>query len=226
MVIIDTDLSLMSGIEKTEWLSNNMAQTKMSHAMRRGVCGVGTNDATYCVQVMVDGIAFRCPAYDTWSRMLKRCYSQKWHEKKPTYVGVSVSTEWLVFSSFREWWIRNQVDGYELDKDLIGCGTQYNASSCIFVPTWLNSFLNDCHRRRGDHPIGVDFHSSKGMFRSRCSNPQTHHNEHVGYFASADEAHKAWMARKLSIANELKPEMDFIDKRIYESVVIAISSAK
>jgi len=32
--------------------------------------------------------------YDVWSSMIKRCYSEKYHRNKPTYIGCSVVKEW------------------------------------------------------------------------------------------------------------------------------------
>jgi len=58
--------------------------TKQSIAQRKLVYGVGINDAEYQVNPAIDGSRVMCPAYAAWHGMMKRCYSDKYHNKKPT----------------------------------------------------------------------------------------------------------------------------------------------
>lgn len=39
--------------------------------------------------------------YETWKGMLRRCYSELYHKKEPTYKECSVCDEWLLFSNFK-----------------------------------------------------------------------------------------------------------------------------
>ena len=91
------------------------------------VCGVGINDAGYVVMefetIIVDGKRKRkrvwaCPYHQTWKGMLERCYSTKFQERNPTYIGCTVSKEWLVFSNFRAWMMTQDWQGKHLDKDI------------------------------------------------------------------------------------------------------------
>lgn len=83
--------------------------------------------------------------YVTWLHMLRRCYSKKFHEKYPTYEGVTVCDRWQCFQNFCEdisklygyaQWKDNS--GYELDKDII-CEADgifpkvYSMLTCMFV---------------------------------------------------------------------------------------------
>lgn len=43
------------------------------------------------------------PYYVKWYQMLRRCYSEAWHKKKPTYKGYQVCEEWRYFSNFKAW---------------------------------------------------------------------------------------------------------------------------
>ena len=192
----------------------------------RLVCGVGVNDADYLTQPIIDGKRVRCPAYEAWRRMLTRCYSAKHHRRGPTYIGVKVCEEWLSFMAFRKWWVENQVDGWQLDKDLLGDGKTYSQESCIYIPQWLNSFVNDNGASRGVTPIGVSFYRKSGMYRASCNNTRTGNVEHIGMFSSADEAHMAWRKRKILLAKSLKGDMDEIDGRLYSSVVAIIESLR
>lgn len=191
----------------------------------RLVCGVGVNDADYLTQPIIDGKRVRCPAYDAWGRMLTRCYSAKHHRRGPTYIGVKVCEEWLSFMAFRKWWVENQVDGWQLDKDLLSDNRIYSPETCIFVPSWLNHFTIDCGAARGGWPVGVYFNKEAGALKAQCRHPFGR-REWLGTFSTPEEGHAAWLARKLEIANELKHLMDDIDARIFPRVIEIISRSK
>lgn len=189
------------------------------------VCGVGVNDADYVVEQIINGRRVRCPAYGSWRNMLERCYSEKIHHRSPTYAGVKVCDEWLSFMAFRKWWVENHVDGWQLDKDLLSDNRIYSPEACIFVPSWINHFTVDCGAARGEWPIGVCFDRRRRKFESRCRHPLGK-REYLGHFSTPDEAHAAWLTRKLEIANELKHLMDDIDARIFPRVIEIISRSK
>ncbi len=225
-MILLKEWNAMSRKEQTLWLEENYQACHRSVLQRKMVCGIGVNDAKYCVCPKVDGSTVYDPAYRSWQNMISRAYNCNVHVNRPKYESVEVCNEWHSFSSFRTWWLANQVDGWQLDKDLIGDGVIYSPEKCIFVPLWLNSFNSDHGKSRGEWPIGVCFAKSKGKLKARCSNPKTGKVEHLGYFDSKDCAHEAWLKRKLAIALELKLEMDKIDERIYHRVVNVIKEAK
>ena len=215
----------MSGKEQTLWLEENCQVNARGHP-RGLVEGVGVNDAPYCTQPRIDGKQVRCPAYRAWTSIITRAYSAKFHVKCPTYMGIEICEEWKNFCAFRDWWIENQVDGYEIDKDILSDSREYSPESCIFVPSWLNSFTVDAGARRGDCPIGVCFVRRCGRFKAVCCNPMSKKQEYLGYFTTPEAAHAAWLNRKLELALELKPKMDEIDQRIYARVVEIINNAK
>lgn len=216
----------MCGREQTTWLEENAELSGRSESQRGVVKGVGVNDAHYLTQPNIDGKKVMCPAYRAWATMLKRTYSSKYHAKRPTYSGVTVCDEWQSFMSFRGWWIENQVDGWQVDKDILSDAGVYSHETCIFVPAWLNSFTLDSGSLRGVYPIGVAFHKGTGRFQAGCRNPMSKKREHLGYFDTPEAAHLAWRNRKLELAIELKPKMDEIDIRIYPRVVEIINNAK
>lgn len=185
---------------------------KIKHCNK--VQGVGINDADYVVKVWetigyVNGrqnqkLIWICPYYSVWSDMLKRCYSSKYQEKRPTYKGCTVSDEWLTFSKFRGWMEKQEWEGMQLDKDLLFEGNKiYSADTCVFVTSVVNSFASDSGATRGEWPIGVYWHKATSKFISRCSNPFTKKQEHLGLFGCPHEAHKAWLKRKLELAHDL-----------------------
>ena len=121
-----------------------------------GVLGVATNDADYITQIcerLPNGkrkAVWRCPVYDVWNSMIKRGYSHKFKERKPTYQNVAVCDEWLLFSNFRDWWIENNVRGWQLDKDiLVKSNLIYSPDKCVYIPSYVNSLLTDRAAKRG-----------------------------------------------------------------------------
>ena len=215
----------MNGKEQTRWLEDNYQVNSMGRP--RGLTeGVGLNDAPYLTRPRIDGESVTCPAHRAWRDMLKRAYSNNYHAKYETYKSVSVCEEWHSFMSFRGWWLESQVDGWQVDKDILSDAGVYSPEKCIFVPAWLNSFTLDSGSARGEYPIGVAFHKCTGKFRAQCCNPMSKKYEHLGLFTTPEEAHLAWLNRKLEIALELKPKMDEIDLRIYPRVIEIINNAK
>ena len=193
---------------------------------RKPLFGVGVNDASYMTQPIVNGVRLRDNAYRAWVDMMRRAYDQKFHGANPTYVGVTVCEEWHSFSTFRAWWLSNYREGYNLDKDLLMVGNrEYGPDKCIYVPRWLNNFTVDHGASRGELPIGVSFCNQTGRYQSRCRNPITGKQQHLGRFTTPKTAHSAWLKRKLELADQLKAEMDYIDKRIYPNVVTIIKAA-
>lgn len=215
----------MSGKEQTMWMEENCKVNGVGRSVG-SVYGVGVNDDTYRTQPIVEGKQVRCPAYCAWKDVLMRAYSQRFHAKNPTYSGVTVCEDWHSFMSFRVWWMENQVDGWQLDKDILSDSREYSPETSLFVPRWLNSFIIDSGAARGAYPIGVDFHKDAGRFRALCRNTMSKKREHLGYFDTPEEAHMAWLNRKLELALELKPRMDSIDLRIYPRVIEIINNAK
>lgn len=192
----------------------------------RKVCGFGVNDISEGVSHVVDGKRVVVPFYAAWKSMIQRCYSDKFQNRCPTYVGVEVCTDWARLSTFKEWFDTNSVSGWQLDKDILTDEKIYSPSTCIFIPRWLNTFIIGSGASRGAHPIGVCFDVGCGKFKSSCRNGLTGVVEHIGYFDSPDAAHQAWKSRKLEMAINMKREMDAIDERIYNRVVDLIKSLR
>ena len=179
--------------------------------MSKLVWGVGVNDLGYRVHVREwvtkDGgkrtreIVFTCPYYAAWKNMLVRCYSKKYLESRPSYVGTSVCSEWVYASEFKKWMEQQDWEGKCLDKDIIAPGSKlYSPETCAFVLKATNSFVLARDASRGEFPIGVSLFKPTGKYRARCNNPFTVEQEHLGYFLTPEEAHEAWRKRKHELA--------------------------
>ena len=179
--------------------------------MSKLVFGVGVNDLDYRTQVYeyvtedggrrIKKHVFRCKYYAAWTSMLERCYSKKYLESNPTYIGTSVCNEWLYATAFKKWMEEQDWQGKCLDKDIIVPRSKlYSPETCAFVLEATNLFVIACDASRGDYPIGVDLYKPTGKYRARCQNLFTGKKEHLGYFSTPEEAHEAWRKRKHDLA--------------------------
>jgi hypothetical protein len=185
-----------------------------------GVFGIATNDVDYQVKVSIDGkIAWECPCYIRWRGMIERCYDEKLHKKRPTYIDCSVAEEWLLFSSFKDWMERQDWKDKHLDKDILFVGNKiYSPDTCVFVHPAVNAFTTDRVLDRGEYPLGVHLHIKTGKFKAQCNNPFTMKREHIGLFHCANEAHLAWKARKHLYACQLADSELVDDPRVAEAL--------
>ena len=216
----------MNSIELSRFIEANYPANKTSITLRKPLCGVGVNDADYTTTPTINGVRLWDPAYRAWFAMMRRAYDTKFHAVNPTYVGVTVCEKWHSFSAFRAWWLDNHREDWHLDKDLLLVGNrEYAPDACIYVQQWLNTFTVDCGASRGDLPIGVRLDTRRGKYQSRCCNPITGKQHDLGGFTTPEAAHSAWLTYKLQLADQLKPEMDAIDHRIYPNVISIIMAA-
>ena len=179
--------------------------------MNKLVYGVGVNDLGYMTQVMeevtknggkrIRKTVFLCKYYAAWKSMLERCYSKKFLESHPTYIGTSVCSEWLYATAFKKWMEQQDWHGKCLDKDIIVPGNKlYSPETCAFVLQATNNFVIANDACRGDYPIGVSLHKLTGKYQASCKNPLTGKQEYLGCFSTPEEAHEAWRKRKHELA--------------------------
>lgn len=187
--------------------------------------GIGINDSTFQVTTYVDGHKISHRAYSTWMGILQRCYSAEFKKSHPTYEGCRVCDEWLSFSNFLEWWRKNFVEGYEIDKDILIPGNKiYSPMSCIYVPRFINVFVTDCERRGNKYPIGVTYWAPRKKFRAR-----TWINGKlitIGLYKTVEEAHDAWFKKKIEIASSFKSVCDEVNSSLFDHLINKIHSMK
>lgn len=200
------------------------------------VCGVGTNDADYNVQIFehlgyVDGkikqkLIWFCPLYQTWKSMLTRGYSSKYKEKHPTYQDVFVNEEWHLFSNFRNWmqeqkWQDREGKKLHLDKDILVEGNkEYSKDKCVFVPNYINKFLLEGGATRvGEWPMGVCWHKASNKFYAQCNNSGKS-RIYLGLFNDPNDAHIAWKTykHKLALQYALELEAEGYDSRVVQAL--------
>jgi hypothetical protein len=158
------------------------------------VYGVGVNDADYALSSKINGKTVRCPFYQTWKGMLRRCYSKAFHKRCHTYTSCTVASEWVFFSKFKVWMDNQDWHGKQLDKDiLIQNNKIYSSEACIFVTAEINKLLNVHLKNRGVHAIGVSF-VGNNTYQSACR--VYGKSRHLGYYGTSEEAHEAYKTFK------------------------------
>lgn len=172
--------------------------------------GVGINDLDYVVSKTtelqkVNGVRKRkrkiiCPYFRKWSDMLSRCYRKNGAK---TYSETYVCEEWLLASNFKAWMEKQDWEGKELDKDLLGDGKLYSPETCCFLPKSVNSFIK--HSSNTTHlPVGVTLH--KGRYIARINNRGSY-AKNLGSFYCQTAASLAYKKAKVNYALTLVDEI-------------------
>ena len=183
------------------------------------VHGVGILGAKYSSEV--NGVQTK--EYMLWNSMLKRCYSDKYQKKQPTYKDCEVSENFKSYEYFYEW-CHKQIgfdsEGWQLDKDLLVKGNKiYSESTCVFIPKEINQLLTKRTSSRGKHLIGVYWDKTNKAFKARVSKNKGK-QEHLGFFKTELEAFNAYKTAKESFVKEQAEKWkDKIDERAYEALM-------
>lgn len=183
------------------------------------VYGVGIND--YQGNIKYNHV--HIPSYHTWCQMLKRCYSQAFLSKNPTYVGCRVCEEWLYFSNFKKWFDENYIDGYCLDKDILSSKNNkaYSPDTCCFVPNEINVLLCKSDSKRGKMPIGVYERKMVNGYKYVAYVNNTKKHFHLGTFDTPEEAFQAYKSAKEAYIKEMATQY-YKDGKITERVYDAL----
>ena len=183
------------------------------------VYGVGVSGTKYPTRV--NGVQTK--EYALWYDMLKRCYSDAYKKKYPTYEGCEVSDNFKSYEYFYEW-CHSQIgfdnEGWQLDKDLLLKGNKvYSESTCVFIPAEINSLLVKCTASRGEHLICVCWHKRDKVFMATVSKNKGK-QEHLGYFKTEIEAFNAYKQAKEVFVKEVAEKWKSqIDERAYEALM-------
>ena len=187
------------------------------------VFGVGILGAKYPTRV--NGVQTK--EYELWYSMLRRCYSDSFKKKQPTYEGCEVSDNFKCYEYFYEW-CNKQVgfsnDGngnpFHLDKDLLVKGNKvYSENTCVFIPREINQLLVKSTASRGEHLIGVYWDKTKKAFIAMVSKNKRK-QEYLGLFNTEIEAFNAYKQTKESYIKELANKWkNKIDIRAYNALI-------
>ena len=183
------------------------------------VYGVGVFGTKYPSKI--NGVLTK--EYVLWCNMLQRCYSDTYKKKRPTYEGCEVSDNFKSYEYFYEW-CQNQIGfgecGWHLDKDLLAKGNKvYSESTCVFLPSEINTILVKCTASRGKHLIGVYWSKTHKAFAAMV-NKNKGKSEHLGFFNTEIEAFNAYkQAKEAFIKEQANKWKSQIDDRAYNALM-------
>ena len=152
-------------------------------------------------------------SYSIWRSMLGRSYGNLYK----SYENCKVCTEWHNFNNFKKWFDFNYIEGFELDKDLLGNGKLYSPENCCFLPHSINSFMV---LNKGQSKLKLGVYKSKGhQYESRINNQGE--PIYLGGFYTEEEAYRAWLQAKKNIAIELANKYKgIISEKSYNFLVL------
>ena len=187
------------------------------------VHGVGMSGTKY--QPTINGVNTK--EYDLWKGVLRRCYSDDFKKKNPTYEGCEVSDNFKSYEYFYEW-CHSQIgfgnegdeNPFHLDKDLLTKGNKvYSEDSCIFIPQEINSLLTKRTTSRGEHLIGVYWCKTNKAFVAQVSKNKGK-QEHLGFFKTELEAFNAYkQAKEAFVKEQANKWKSQIDIRAYNALM-------
>ena len=161
--------------------------------------------------------------YMLWQNMLKRCYSDKYQKKYPTYECCGVSDNFKSYEYFYEW-CNEQVGfgnkGFDLDKDLlVKVNKVYSEDSCDFKPQEINKILVKREASRGEYLIGVYWNKKASAFVAKVKKNKGK-QEWLGLFNTEVEAFNAYkQAKEAFIKEQANKWKDKIDERAYNALM-------
>ena len=209
---------LKTGCETSATLGN-IRNGNVKDPYSPSVCGVGVVGTKY--QSTINGVQTK--EYKLWKSMLRRCYSDTYKKKYPTYEGCEVSKNFKYFEYFYEW-CHKQIgfnnEGWHLDKDLLTKGNKvYSEDTCVFIPAEINKLLIKREALRGEHLIGVYWCNTKKAFVAMV-NKNKGKQEYLGRFKTEIEAFKAYKKAKESfIKEQAEKYKSQIDERAYNALM-------
>lgn len=182
--------------------------------LRKPIYGWGINDSDYATQP--NDRSKRCPIFDKWHSMIRRCYSEDSLKKYPLYTNVKVTAQWKYFSKFKVWMESQNWKGMALDKDWIGDGTLYSPETCRFIPTELNAFLSENLFKKFP---GARLKFLDGRYKPYISQAMVEgKKKHLGVFSSEFDAHRAWQIAKLKELQRLSEVYTNLDLDIQDKM--------
>lgn len=176
---------------------------------KKKLFGVGINDI-YITQ--------GTPLYSVWKDMLERCYKDN---SNNAYKDCYVCDEWHLLSNFRNFFDKNYIPGFNLDKDFLFPGNRvYSPDTCIFIPREINSLLVKCGRDKHGKLHGVNYSKRLNKYIANVSYSAIGKRIHIGTFNTEKEAEQAYIEKKREIIKSIADKYkDVMPRRTYEIII-------
>lgn len=199
--------------------SGNLTRGMVSNPNKPSVFGVGVCD--------MDNIdCENNKKYQLWYSILRRAYSDVYHQGKPTYKDVEVCDRWKRFSKFSEdiekipFFDKSLTSGYELDKDILVKGNRiYSPTTVCFVPRSINIIFKTPKNNQTKLPVGVTFNKRLNKYVA-CLNGYNEKSNHIGVFETVEEAHERYvLEKKKHLVNLLDLYENEIEYKVYQALL-------
>ena len=162
-------------------------------------------------------------SYKSWKHMLSRCYDNKLHAKQPTYKECTVCKEWLNYQNFAEWFEKNHVNGFQLDKDLLVSGNKiYSEDTCAFIPRCLNSFVSNRKLNNTSGYTGIHWNKQRSKWHVRIHDTTAKKDIYLGAYDDVEQAILIYKKARTTMAHKMKHKMildyGIMDLRILDAI--------
>ena len=160
-------------------------------------------------------------ANQLWYDMIKRCSDVVYKRHHTTYNECLCSENFSNISYFKEW-CSTQIGfgskGWTLDKDILVKGNKvYSEDTCCFVPQEINKLFVKRGVRK-QYPLGVNYHTLSGKYRSSISYNGKH--KYLGLYLTPEEAFQVYKQAKEDYIKEVTNKWkDQIDPKVYEALM-------
>ena len=153
--------------------------------------------------------------YIKWRQMLERCYSEAYKRKEQSYKHCYVCDEWKFYSNFKQWFNSHYIEGFELDKDLLGDGVLYSPETCCFIPKHINLAIPK-KKTRGKFFTGVRFNGTSYVCQTMGISGKV---EHLGSYKTYEEAINVYLNHKSEYIRYLSDVYkNVLDERVYKKL--------
>lgn len=161
-----------------------------------------------------------------WYDMMKRCSDNEYKSNNATYEKCYCSESFSNMVYFKEWCdkqigfkaLDDKGRSFTLDKDILIKGNKiYSEDTCCFVPQEVNKlFVKSGIRKK--YPLGVNYHTLSGKYRSSISYLGKH--KYLGLYLTPQEAFNVYKQAKEAYIKEVANKWkDNIDPRVYEALM-------
>jgi len=181
--------------------------------MSKIVMGIGIND-----EFRVSKNSKPSKAYQAWAQMIVKTTNPE----ASGYVADGViCKDWLTFSKFKEWFDKNHVDGWVMDRGILNPNDNiFSPDHCVFVPRHLSRFARKINSNNMFGLTGVSRITREGAPDVYVSSIRiAGKNVHLGSFSNAIDAHKAYCARRSEVANNYKSLCESIRPGLFDCLI-------
>lgn len=151
-----------------------------------------------------------------WWNMYNRCYSNRYHERSPQYIGCEMDEVWIDDkNAFKEWMLENKYiipgEQIDLDKDILKKGNKiYGPDTCIYVPHRVNAFVENM-AREPQYMIRMDKWKAEVSFDGA--------KKILGYYDTREEAiDKMVRYKKAALLDLADYYEEFVPEKVYKAI--------